>query len=528
MNTKDRWKIIEKIFQKKSLSKSLSKSLNKSFDKKLTNSFVEYMERSKKKRLETERKTAMTVLKSLIIVRSSYAWVAVCAVVCAFVCTVALPSASAFSNSKLQINIDNPEFRPLVIAIPDVERIGDESESSDGLKSELQYLLEFSGMFKVVGTKVYSHLNKGNLYSAYSPKVHGSWKQLGVEGLVLAAKEVSGEKITYRVKVIDIATQRMVLDYSLDSSADMQKSARMIGDKILMSYTGRPGIFTTKIVFIGRRAKGEEKQVFMSDFDGKNLRQLTSDKVPHLSPSWSPDGKHVVYTSYKAGDPDLYQQNIETGEVKRLSGYRGIDSGGQYDLKSDLIAFSGAVKGDTDIYVVSRNGGKRKALIKGRGLDVDPAFSPNGKWMAFVSGRFGNPHIFRADLTRDGGRLKVVSDKRLTWAGWYNGTPAWSHDSEKIAFAGYDRETDRFDLFMVEPNGKKLERLTLRTGDNESPSWAPNSQLIVFHSNRVGTANVKGKPHLWVMRRDGSYQRKIETGLYEAQTPKWGPFLPIE
>jgi dipeptidyl aminopeptidase/acylaminoacyl peptidase len=156
------------------------------------------------------------------------------------------------------------------------------------------------------------------------------------------------------------------------------------------------------------------------------------------------------------------------------------------------------------------------------------AFSPNGKWLAFVSGRFGNPHIFRAELdwNKERTSVKVAGDKRLTYAGWYNATPAWSPDSEKIAFGGYDKDIDRWDLFMMNPDGTKLERLTLQTGDSESPSWSPNGQLIVFQSNRIGIRNVKGpSPALYIMNRDGSGQRKLQTGLYEAQTPKWSPVL---
>ena len=104
------------------------------------------------------------------------------------------------------------------------------------------------------------------------------------------------------------------------------------------------------------------------------MKQITKGKTLHLSPSWSPDGKSVVYTSYKSGDPDLYMHNLETGKVVRLSGYRGIDSGGQFDVDGNTVVFSGARNGDTDIYTVPVTGGKRKLLIKGRGLDVDPTF----------------------------------------------------------------------------------------------------------------------------------------------------------
>jgi TolB protein len=431
------------------------------------------------------------------------------------------------AGSRLQIDIDNPKFRPLVIALPSTKDGGGWGSSSmiKSFETELQRLLRFTGLFKIMNQKAYSHLNSESLVSGGSAINTAGWKNLGVEGVVVGKSKKEGGSFTFEFQVVDLNSQKVLLSKKYEKVKDGKYLAKLFGDALLEAYTGKPGIFTTKIVFIGRKRKGENKHVFICDFDGGNVRQITKGNTLHLSPSWAPDGKSIVYTSYKSGDPDLYRHDLATNKVTRLSGYRGIDSGGQFDHNSDKVVFSGAVKGDTDIYYVPKGGGKRKLLIKGRGLDVDPTFSPNGKWLAFVSGRYGNPHVFRADISRSGNSINVVSDHRLTWAGWYNGTPAWSHDSKKIAFAGYDREIDRFDLFIIEPSGKNLERLTLRTGDNESPSWSPNSQMIVFHSNRVGTKNVKGSPQLWMMRRDGSYQRKLNVGLYDAQTPKWGPYI---
>ena len=176
---------------------------------------------------------------------------------------------------------------------------------------------------------------------------------------------------------------------------------------------------------------------------------------------------------------------------------------------------------DTDIYVIDRQGMSRQRLIKGMGLDVDPAFSPDGKWLAFVSGRYGNPHIFRATLQWSMDRLRVTEDKRLTYAGWYNANPAWSPDSRKIAFAGYDRDIDRFDIFLMNADGSNLERMTLDKGDNESPSWSPNGMLLVFFSTRTLHRKRKGAAQLYIMNRDGSMQRKLFTGLHLAQTPRW-------
>ena len=70
------------------------------------------------------------------------------------------------------------------------------------------------------------------------------------------------------------------------------------------------------------------------------LRQITKDNTLHLSPSWSPDGRYIVYTSYKSGDPDLYKYDLKTGkETRNYAGYRGIDSGGQFDVDGKTVVF---------------------------------------------------------------------------------------------------------------------------------------------------------------------------------------------
>ncbi len=310
-------------------------------------------------------------------------------------------------------------------------------------------------------------------------------------------------------------------------SSEVPKVMRRFADLVLEAYTGKPGIFFSKIVFVGREQKKSDKQIFISDFDGTNLEQITREKSPHLSPVWSPDGKFITYTSYEEGNPDLYIYELSSKKKRKLSGRKGINSGSNWSPAGDLIVFTGSDDGDADIFTLLPSGSGLKKLIRGSGLDVDPRFSPDKKYLAFVSGRYGNPHIFRAELQWENNLTpKIVGEKRLTYAGWYNATPAWTPDSQRIVFAGYDKDIDRFDLFLMNSDGTKLERLTIRAGDNESPDFSPNGQIVVFQSNRQGEKDIKGNPSLWMMNRDGSGQRKIEMpNLYEAQTPDWGPNL---
>ena len=120
-------------------------------------------------------------------------------------------------------------------------------------------------------------------------------------------------------------------------------------------------------------------------------------------------------------------------EKTLLSGYKGINSGATCSSNGDTIVFTGSKGGESDLFRLHKESGERKILFKDPGINVDPAFSPDNRWLAFVSGRFGTPHIFVAELiwTKNKSIPKVMSQKRLTYAGWYNATPSWSPDSKR-------------------------------------------------------------------------------------------------
>lgn len=439
-----------------------------------------------------------------------------------------------WAAQSLIVNIDNPSFRRLVAGIPVFTAPAGDAElaalAQEG-PTELGRLLTFSGLFNVMPSTTFQELMKKPFTGkAAAEGLEGmdlpSWKTLGVESLTLGELSRDGKDITIALRTADVHQGKLMLGkrYAKVSRDQFKKAMAKYADRLLEAYTGKPGIFSCHLLFIGKGKKGDYRQVYLADFDGSNAVAITSAKAPHLSPAFSHDGRFVTFTSFEDGNPDLFIYEVATGKKRKLSGRKGLNSGSNWAMNNKIVAFTGSVEGDADIYYVTPDGGKSRPLIRGPGLDVDPAFSPDGKWIAFVSGRFGNPHIFRAELKWDGETdARVVSDKRLTYAGWWNATPSWSPDSDKIAFAGFDRDIDRFDLFMMNPDGTNMERLTLRAGDNEHPSWSPNGQLIVFESNRTPGRDVKGNRQLWVMNRDGSNQRPLNTGLYEAQTPVWGP-----
>ncbi len=452
------------------------------------------------------------------------------------------PAVRAESSESIIISIDNPSFRKVVVAVPDF--FPDASVSKQEIRdfaisgaAELRRLLQYSGLFKIIAEQAFADGLK-QLEKRYKTAKDADWisdlqglnandwaqwKAVGAESLTLASlKQLESGALVLSVKTYDIMQRKQLLAKQFTATGDYLSIIRQYADFILETYTGKPGIFNSKLAFVGKRSARGPKQIFIADFDGSNIKQITRGTEPHLSPAWSPDGRYLAFTSFENRSPNIYVFDTKTKTISRITNRMGLDSGANYSHNGQLIAFTGARGGDTDIFVIDRSGANRKRLIQGSGLDVDPKFSPDGSKIAFVSGRFGNPHIFVAEIkwTSDSS-VKVIRDKRLTYAGWYNSTPDWSPDSDKIAFGGYDKDIDRYDIFLMNPDGSQLERLTLKSGDNESPSWSPNGQLIVFQSNRIGDSNRKGVPGIWIMNRDGSNQRKLDINIYEAQTPAW-------
>ncbi|MBF0441371.1 MAG: PD40 domain-containing protein [Oligoflexales bacterium] len=452
------------------------------------------------------------------------------------------------NQPPLLVNIDNPNFRKLVIAIPDF-LVGPSHKTAEAMRfakegpKELARLLQFSAMFNVMSNDAYKNLEselekkfttslKPLLNDPGMSTVEGidlvQWKAIGVESLVVGEIEAEQNQLIFKFHLFDILRGKKIGGKKFSGIApnDYISVMRRVADLIMEAYTGKRGIFRSKITFVGRRTKNAAKQIYVCDFDGSNAIQITSGNYIHISPHFSPDGRYVTYTSYENKNPDLFVYDLVEGKKRKLSAEKGINSGGKWAPNGKLIAFTGSIRADADIYTIEPDGANRKKLISGQGLDVDPAFSPNEKWIAWVSGRFGNPHIFVGSLVWDNAtNPRVTSDLRLTYAGWYNATPSWSPESDKILFAGYDKDINRWDVFVINSDGKQLERLTLKKGNNESPSWAPNGQLIVFQSNRVDDQDVLGRYQLWIMNRDGSGQRHLPTGIYEAMTPDWSNAL---
>jgi len=267
---------------------------------------------------------------------------------------------------------------------------------------------------------------------------------------------------------------------------ELRRVMHRFSNGVLEARTGVAGVFDTRIAFDRRTGPGV-KAIGIVDMDGHNRSSLISNGSINMLPAWGFGG--VLYTSFIGGQPELYfgkrKLSRDAGHYRRVT----VSPDGARMVAS--ISYGG----QSDLYLMSKDGGVIRNLTNTAADEVSPTFSPDGSKVAFVSSQAGGPQIFMMAL--DGG-----SPKRLTHAGDYNYAPDWG-PSGLIAFTGMDDGVH--DIFTVSEGGE-IRRLTQNQGSNMYPSWSRDGRYIAFVSSRPGGSGV------YLMSADGRYQILVSQG----------------
>jgi len=193
----------------------------------------------------------------------------------------------------------------------------------------------------------------------------------------------------------------------------------------------------------------------------------------------------------------------------RISNDITIAYTGKAGVSLSRIVMVGKVGGAKEIHVMDYDGADIKQITRNKSLNVSPAWSPDGKRLAFVSYRQGNPRLYI--YNGDDGSLHDASPSgsELCIA------PDWSPDGKRIAFSS--SSAGESEIYVLDVATGRSRQITFSRGADTAPVWSPSGREIAFTSDR------SGKPMVYIMDAEGANVRKL-TGSGDANdSPAWSP-----
>jgi TolB protein len=367
--------------------------------------------------------------------------------------------------------------------------------------------LNFSGYFRVIDPRTFVQ-GPGATPDAID---YVGWAAIGAQEVVKGTIELSGDTVTIEARLHDIAERREVGDAGRrlqGPRADLPRLAHRYADHLLEVLTGERGPFDSRIALVSTRG-GRLKELHTWTFDQSAPVRLTQERSIVLSPSWRPDRRGILFTSFRAHRPRLFDLDAVTRAVTAFTPDRAVYLGGAWSPDGSQVLATREQDGNSDIDLLDRFGAVVRRLTDHWGIDVSPAWAPDGTRFAFCSNRSGAPQIYVMNL--DGSGVRRVSS-----IGSYNTSPAWSPKGDRLAWT--TRVGNAFQIVVANADGSGARTITAG-GSNEDPAWAPDGRYVVFSSARGGPRT------LWLTDRDGRTLKQLTPGNGDDSQPAWSTRL---
>ncbi len=428
----------------------------------------------------------------------------------AIMTVLAVAASVAAAQGPVRLEAGRATDQRIPVAVPEYVSASGLEDLGRELTEAMRYDLEFSGYFDVLPESDFPSGFDGFTSDATQINFE-SWRRTPAEYLVYARLVESGGELAAECRLFDVYDGIQVVGkrLSVDSRDWARQLAHRFADEIVLYLTGELGVATSQMAFTV--FDGDNKEIYMADYDGHNVRRVTEHNSISIRPKMSPNGRRIAYVSYKDRYQHLYILDLDSGESAPLSRQVGLNAAPSWAPGGERLAIVLGIEGYANIYTINADGTDRRQITHERVLDTSPAWHPSGEQIAFVSERHGSPQVFV--MNPDGSDARRVS--------FANGSaydPSWSPNGRKLAFT-VARRGEGYQLHVLDiENGNTRQVTRTGRGMNESPSWSPDSRHIVFASDRGGSSQ------LWTVTLDTGEERRVPNlGNRVAEGPYWGP-----
>jgi Tol biopolymer transport system component/tRNA A-37 threonylcarbamoyl transferase component Bud32 len=258
----------------------------------------------------------------------------------------------------------------------------------------------------------------------------------------------------------------------------------------------------------------DHRDLWLVPADGGPARRLTADGAGDFDPAWTPDGRHVVFTSMRERTVALWSVPAAGGEPRRLTTGTSSEREPALSREASWLAYCTS-ESDANVVVLDRRTGDR-SVIPGSKDERMPGLAPDGSLLVFMSDRSGRADLWLQPL--DGLALAGPA-RQLTD---HPGTVALPEVSPDGSWIAYQRALEgRRDIWLVPTAGGVPRRFTDHPGNDIQPAWSPDGTQLAWVSDRAGVENVWLAP-VADGRRTGE-PRRLTRGDAADLFPRWSP-----
>ena len=256
------------------------------------------------------------------------------------------------------------------------------------------------------------------------------------------------------------------------SGGSLRRQAHTFADDIALTLTGSKGIAQTKIAF--KVDTGSASEIYVSDFDAHNATAITHDSTIVAAPTWVPGQLALYYTSYRLGNPDIFQHNLSSGTRSAFARHSGLNTSAAVSPDGSRVAMILSKSGSPEVWVANADGGDLKQLTRTPEDESSPCWSPDGKWICYASKQGGVRGLYKVPAS--GGAAQRIITRGVSSPS----EPDWSPDGKWIVFTA---QMGGFEICVVPSEGGSATVLV----SGEDPSWAPNSRTVIFAKRSGGS-----------------------------------------
>lgn len=221
-----------------------------------------------------------------------------------------------------------------------------------------------------------------------------------------------------------------------------------------------------RLAFVTYR-EGKDPQIHEIDLTTGRRRAIVTLPGLNITPEWAPNGEELAFATSRDGNSEIYKVDKAGRRFERLTNHGAADLAPTWSPTGREIAFTSDRGGTPQIYLMNADGANLRSLTyrdRHGSYNTAAAWSPKGNWIAYVC-RDGRRLLKLCVISPDGQEWR-----QLTAGGSNDESPAWSADGRHVAFSS--TRNGKRDIYMINVDGTGLERLTANGALNDDPAWS--------------------------------------------------------